>query len=70
MHWKGAAEIVLASCTHYIDADDNVVEMDEDKVCSNDSYFYSRVLLGKHKADEVIGLKILTSMICSFVFMF
>ncbi|KAG6391129.1 hypothetical protein SASPL_148880 [Salvia splendens] len=32
VHWKGAAEIVLASCTHYIDADDNVVEMDEDKL--------------------------------------
>lgn len=39
MHWKGAAEIVLASCTSYIDADGNVVEMDEEKVCSNDSYF-------------------------------
>ncbi|KAK4414844.1 Calcium-transporting ATPase 8, plasma membrane-type [Sesamum alatum] len=32
VHWKGAAEIVLASCTSYIDADDNVVQMDEDKL--------------------------------------
>ncbi|KAL7137111.1 hypothetical protein ABFS83_10G072000 [Erythranthe nasuta] len=35
VHWKGAAEMVLASCTSYIDANDNVVQMDEDKV----SYF-------------------------------
>ncbi|KAJ4709208.1 Calcium-transporting ATPase [Melia azedarach] len=32
IHWKGAAEIVLASCTRYIDANDGLVEMDEDKV--------------------------------------
>ncbi|GER26956.1 calcium-transporting ATPase 8 family protein [Striga asiatica] len=32
VHWKGAAEIVLASCTSYIDANDNVVQMDEDKL--------------------------------------
>ncbi|KAG6389373.1 hypothetical protein SASPL_150841 [Salvia splendens] len=32
IHWKGAAEIVLASCTHFIDADDNAVEMDEEKL--------------------------------------
>lgn len=32
IHWKGAAEIVLASCTAYIDADDHLVEMDEDKL--------------------------------------
>ncbi|KAH6837915.1 autoinhibited Ca2+ -ATPase [Perilla frutescens var. hirtella] len=32
VHWKGAAEIVLASCTSYIDADDNVVEMGEEKL--------------------------------------
>ncbi|KAL8039978.1 hypothetical protein ABFX02_10G070500 [Erythranthe guttata] len=32
VHWKGAAEMVLASCTSYIDANDNVVQMDEDKV--------------------------------------
>lgn len=33
LHWKGAAEIVLASCTTYIDENDNVVPMTEDKVC-------------------------------------
>ncbi|KAJ9689361.1 hypothetical protein PVL29_014846 [Vitis rotundifolia] len=32
LHWKGAAEIVLASCTRYIDENDNVVPMTEDKV--------------------------------------
>lgn len=32
IHWKGAAELVLASCTKYIDTDDQVVPMDEDKV--------------------------------------
>ncbi|KAK6152216.1 hypothetical protein DH2020_014851 [Rehmannia glutinosa] len=32
VHWKGAAEIVLASCTSYIDANDCVVPMDEDKL--------------------------------------
>lgn len=32
IHWKGAAEIVLASCTGYIDPDDQLVEMDEDKL--------------------------------------
>ncbi|KAK3434030.1 hypothetical protein EUGRSUZ_D01503 [Eucalyptus grandis] len=31
IHWKGAAEIVLAACTKYMDANDQVVEMDEDK---------------------------------------
>ncbi|GMY35290.1 calcium-transporting ATPase 8, plasma membrane-type-like isoform X2 [Fagus crenata] len=31
IHWKGAAEIVLASCTSYIDATDQFVKMDEDK---------------------------------------
>lgn len=38
VHWKGAAEIVLASCTGYIDANDKVVEMDEEKVCCDDSF--------------------------------
>ena len=33
VHWKGAAEIVLASCTRYINENDNVVPMTEDKVC-------------------------------------
>ncbi|KAJ7955855.1 Calcium-transporting ATPase [Quillaja saponaria] len=32
IHWKGAAEIVLASCTGYIDANDQLVAMDEKKV--------------------------------------
>ena len=32
IHWKGAAEIVLASCTRYIDMDGNFIPMDEDKV--------------------------------------
>ncbi|KAG7972677.1 hypothetical protein I3843_07G194900 [Carya illinoinensis] len=32
IHWKGAAEIVLASCTRYIDATDQVVMMDEYKM--------------------------------------
>lgn len=35
IHWKGAAEIILASCTGYIDANDHIVSMDEDKVCQN-----------------------------------
>ncbi|XP_057501370.1 calcium-transporting ATPase 10, plasma membrane-type-like isoform X2 [Actinidia eriantha] len=32
IHWKGAAEIVLASCTRYIDMDGNLIPMDEDKL--------------------------------------
>ncbi|XP_044463633.1 calcium-transporting ATPase 8, plasma membrane-type-like isoform X2 [Mangifera indica] len=32
IHWKGAAEIVLASCTRYIDTNDRLVAMDEEKV--------------------------------------
>ena len=32
VHWKGAAEIVLANCSHYIDANDNTKKMDEEKV--------------------------------------
>ncbi|KAK4478832.1 hypothetical protein RD792_014333 [Penstemon davidsonii] len=32
VHWKGAAEIVLACCTGYIDANDSVAQMDEDKL--------------------------------------
>ena len=32
IHWKGAAEIVLACCTRYFDANDQLVEMDEAKV--------------------------------------
>ncbi|XP_073158558.1 calcium-transporting ATPase 10, plasma membrane-type-like [Henckelia pumila] len=32
VHWKGAAEIVLDSCRSYVDANDRVTEMDEDKL--------------------------------------
>jgi len=32
IHWKGAAEIVLACCTGYIDVNGQSVEMDEEKV--------------------------------------
>lgn len=32
IHWKGAAEIVLASCTSYIDDNDRVASLDEDKL--------------------------------------
>ncbi|XP_059665845.1 calcium-transporting ATPase 8, plasma membrane-type-like [Cornus florida] len=32
IHWKGAADIVLAKCTRYIDANDCIVPMDGDKV--------------------------------------
>ncbi|KAF4366383.1 hypothetical protein F8388_018831 [Cannabis sativa] len=31
VHWKGAAEIVLASCTQYIDESNQAVAMDEEK---------------------------------------
>ncbi|KAL7168511.1 hypothetical protein ACSBR2_038863 [Camellia fascicularis] len=32
LHWKGAAEIVLASCTRYIDTNDHFMPMDDDEV--------------------------------------
>ncbi|GKA47847.1 calcium-transporting ATPase 8, plasma membrane-type-like protein, partial [Tanacetum coccineum] len=32
IHWKGAAEIVLAACTSYMDANDTLVPLDNDKV--------------------------------------
>lgn len=32
VHWKGATETVLASCAWYIDATDQLVTLDEDKV--------------------------------------
>ncbi|CAJ1975835.1 unnamed protein product [Sphenostylis stenocarpa] len=32
VHWKGAAEIVLACCTGYIDGNDQLVGMDEEKM--------------------------------------
>ncbi|XP_022897971.1 calcium-transporting ATPase 9, plasma membrane-type-like isoform X2 [Olea europaea var. sylvestris] len=35
VHWKGAAEIVLASCTYYMDSNGSMAQMEEDKV----SYF-------------------------------
>ncbi|XP_019197914.1 PREDICTED: calcium-transporting ATPase 9, plasma membrane-type-like [Ipomoea nil] len=34
IHWKGAAEIVLSCCTSYIDANEMVVPMDENKIMS------------------------------------
>nr|XP_029148962.1 calcium-transporting ATPase 8, plasma membrane-type isoform X1 [Arachis hypogaea]XP_029148963.1 calcium-transporting ATPase 8, plasma membrane-type isoform X1 [Arachis hypogaea]XP_029148965.1 calcium-transporting ATPase 8, plasma membrane-type isoform X1 [Arachis hypogaea] len=34
IHWKGAAEIVLACCTRYIDANDQLIDMDEEKMVS------------------------------------
>ena len=37
VHWKGASEIVLASCRSYIDEDGNVAPMTEDKVCEKKS---------------------------------
>ncbi|XP_071717450.1 calcium-transporting ATPase 10, plasma membrane-type-like [Rutidosis leptorrhynchoides] len=32
IHWKGAAEIVLAACTSYMDTSGNLVPLDNDKV--------------------------------------
>lgn len=32
IHWKGAAEIVLASCTSYVDATGQLEAMDDTKV--------------------------------------
>ncbi|KAI4377205.1 hypothetical protein MLD38_014873 [Melastoma candidum] len=32
IHWKGAAEIVLASCTNFMDVNGHVLTMDEDKM--------------------------------------
>ena len=32
VHWKGAAEIVLGSCTHYMDENESPVDMSGDKV--------------------------------------
>ncbi|XP_056167003.1 calcium-transporting ATPase 10, plasma membrane-type-like isoform X2 [Syzygium oleosum] len=32
VHWKGAAEIVLSSCTQYMDLNDQVAALDEEKV--------------------------------------
>lgn len=32
IHWKGAAEIVLSSCTSWLDPDGSVKPMDQDKV--------------------------------------
>ncbi|XP_065849241.1 calcium-transporting ATPase 8, plasma membrane-type-like [Euphorbia lathyris] len=31
IHWKGAAEMVLSSCTAYMDGDDHIVPMDDEK---------------------------------------
>ncbi|OMO53213.1 Cation-transporting P-type ATPase [Corchorus capsularis] len=32
IHWKGAAEIVLAACSRYLDSNDGIVAMDEEKM--------------------------------------
>ncbi|KAJ4899354.1 plasma membrane-type protein [Raphanus sativus] len=32
VHWKGAAEIVLGSCTHYMDENESLVDMSSDKM--------------------------------------
>lgn len=32
IHWKGAAEIVLSSCTGWLDQDGSVKPMDDDMV--------------------------------------
>ncbi|KAL0354392.1 UNVERIFIED_CONTAM: Calcium-transporting ATPase 9, plasma membrane-type [Sesamum radiatum] len=32
IHWKGAAEIILSSCSHYIDVNGSLQSMDKDKV--------------------------------------
>lgn len=37
IHWKGAAELVLASCTGYLDLDGCLQSFDEDKVTFNDA---------------------------------
>lgn len=34
VHWKGAAEIVLAACTTYMDSNDQLVPLDDGKVFS------------------------------------
>ncbi|KAI8015116.1 Calcium-transporting ATPase 8, plasma membrane-type [Camellia lanceoleosa] len=39
IHWKGAAEILLDSCTRYIDSNDHIIPMDEDKMT-----FYKRAI--------------------------
>lgn len=33
VHWKGAAELILASCTSWLDADGLPQELTSDKVC-------------------------------------
>lgn len=39
MHWKGAAEIVLALCTHWLDVDGSTHEMTPDKVNDVHNFF-------------------------------
>lgn len=45
VHWKGAAEIVLGSCTHYMDENESFVDMSEDKVGIYVSLYHDRVCL-------------------------
>lgn len=35
VHWKGAAEIILASCTQYVDLNGSMQPIDEDMVGSS-----------------------------------
>lgn len=46
VHWKGAAEIVLDSCTKCFDINDQLVKMDEDKVCR--SFFFPLLYLSNY----------------------
>ena len=50
IHWKGAAEIVLASCTEYVDSNDSFQPMgEEDKVQANALlYLRKTFLLGQN----------------------
>lgn len=41
VHWKGAAEIVLGSCTHYMDENASLAEMSGDKVNNRVSLYHN-----------------------------
>lgn len=45
VHWKGAAEIVLACCTSYMDKEDNVVPLDENEVLADNKFLGSLILV-------------------------
>lgn len=38
IHWKGAAEIVLGTCTQYLDSDGQLQSIEEDKKVRNGSF--------------------------------